>query len=94
MMDKEVISTRCSVCNRNMKRKIKWFSNNAKIYYSLCHCHEHGYAKCKIRMKKSEADKYFVVKTIKGISEEEGYEIRLKRDELRLKRKLKRKSKS
>ncbi len=93
MLDKEVISTRCNYCNRNMKRKIKWFSNNAKVYYALCHCEKHGYVKCKIRMKKSEADKYFVLKTIKGISEEEGQEIYAKRDDLRIKRKIKRRTK-
>jgi inhibitor of KinA sporulation pathway (predicted exonuclease) len=94
MQDKEVISTRCNLCNKNMKRKIKWFSNNAKVYYALCHCEKHGFVKCKIRMKKSESDKYFVLKTIKGISEEESYEIRIKRDELRFKRKIRRKAKN
>lgn len=94
MLDKEVISTRCNICNKNMKRKIKWFSNNAKVYYALCCCEVHGYVKCKIRMKRSEADKYFVLKTIKVISEEEGLLIRDKRDELRIKRKIKRRTKS
>lgn len=94
MLDREVISTRCNYCNKNMKRKIKWFSSNAKVYYALCHCEKHGYVKCKIRMKKSEVDKYFVIKTIKGISEEEGQEIRAKRDELRVKRKIKKRTKN
>jgi inhibitor of KinA sporulation pathway (predicted exonuclease) len=92
MLDREVISTKCNYCNKNMKRKIKWFSNNAKVYYALCQCEKHGYVKCKIRMKKSEIDKYFVIKTIKGISEEEAQEIRVRRDELRIKRKIKKKS--
>jgi hypothetical protein len=94
MLDREVISTRCNYCNKNMKRKIKWFSNNAKVYYALCHCEKHGYVKCKIRMKKSENEKYFVIKTIKGISEEEGQEIREKHDELRIKRKIRKKTKN
>ncbi|PXV85323.1 exonuclease [Lachnotalea glycerini] len=93
MLDKEVISTKCNYCNKNVKRRIKWFSINAKVYYALCYCNEHGFIKCKIRMKKSESDKYFVIKTIKGISEEEGFQIQARRDELRKKRKIKRKSK-
>lgn len=93
MMDKEVTSMRCHYCNRNSKRKIKWFSINSRIYYALGYCEEHGYMKCKIRMKRSEEDKYFVIKTIKGVSEEEGLLIRDKRDDLRVKRRLKRKIK-
>jgi inhibitor of KinA sporulation pathway (predicted exonuclease) len=93
MLDKEVISTRCNHCNKNLKRKIKWFSINSKIYYALCYCEEHGFVKCKIRMKKSDSDKYFVIKIIKGISEEEGQLIRARRDELRKKRKIKRSTK-
>lgn len=90
MIDKEVTSTRCKYCNRNLKRKIKWFSINSKIYYALGHCEQHGYMKCKIRMKKSESEKYFVIKTIKEVSEEEGFLIQDKRDGLRTKRRMKR----
>lgn len=93
MMDKEVTSMRCHSCNRNLKRKIKWFSINSKIYYALGHCEQHGYMKCKIRMKKSEYDKYFAIKTIKEVSEEEGLLIRDKRDNLRVKRRMKRRIK-
>ncbi|WP_099469800.1 3'-5' exonuclease [Konateibacter massiliensis] len=93
MLDREVISTRCKYCNKNLKRKIRWFSINSRIYYALGYCAEHGYMKCKIRMKKSEKEKYFVVKTIKHISEEESFLIGDKRDELRVKRRVKRKLK-
>lgn len=93
MMDKEVTSMRCHCCNRNLKKKIKWYSINSKVYYALGYCEEHGYMKCKIRMKKNDEDKYFVIKTIKGVSEEEGLLIRDKRDDLRIKRRIKRKNK-
>lgn len=93
MMDKEVTSTRCHYCNKNMKRKIKWFSINSKAYYALGYCEEHGFMKCKIRMKKSDEDKYFVIKTTKSVSEEEGLSIRDKRDDLRIKRRIKRQNK-
>ncbi|MFA9378132.1 MAG: exonuclease domain-containing protein [Lachnotalea sp.] len=94
MQNREVVSTRCNYCNKNMKRKIKWFSNNAKIYYALCHCEVHGLAKCKIRMKRSETGNYFAIKTINSISEQEAQQLREKRDELRSKRKIKRRIQS
>lgn len=93
MSDKEVTSMKCHCCNRNLKRKIRWFSINSKIHYALGYCEEHGYMKCKIRMKKNDEDKYFVIKTIKAVNEEEGLLIRTKREDLRLKRRLKRKNK-
>lgn len=93
MMDKEVISTRCPECNKTLKKKMKWFSINSRNYYAVGYCEEHGFMKCKIRMKKNEEDRYFVIKTIKGVSEEEGLLIRNKRDDIRLKRRRKRHNK-
>ena len=93
MSDREVVSMRCHCCNHNLKKKIKWFSINSKIHYALGFCDEHGYMKCKIRMKKNDDDNYFVIKTIKAVNEEEGLSIRTKREDIRLKRRLKRKNK-
>lgn len=80
MADKEVISTRCYKCNRSLKKKIKWFTPNGKHYYCVSYCNEHGHMKGKIRIRKSENDKVYVVKTLKLISEEEAADIRKRKD--------------
>lgn len=69
--DREVTSTRCYLCRRNLKRKIKWFTPNGKHYYSVSYCNIHGYMKGKIRVRKAENDRVYAVKTLKFISEEE-----------------------
>ena len=91
MEDRELTSMRCFVCHQNVKRKIKWFSNNSKNQYAVASCPEHGYVKGKIRLKTAEDGKIFAVKTTKMISEEEVEEISKKQSFLRLKRQKKRK---
>lgn len=73
--DREVMSTKCYLCHRNIRRKVRWFSTNGKHYYSISVCPVHGYMKSKIRIRKSENDKVYVVKTSKFISEEECQKI-------------------
>ncbi len=71
LSDKEVLSVRCYLCRKNVKRKIGWFSTNGKHYYAAGFCDIHGHIRAKIRMKKSEDKKIYVVKTIKFISEDD-----------------------
>ncbi len=78
--DREVISTKCYLCHKNIRRKIRWFSPNGKHYYSISLCPLHGYMKSKIRIRKSENDGVFVVKTSKFISEEDCQKIIEKRN--------------
>ena len=87
LRDREVRSNRCYLCNgeRNLKRKIKWFSSNARHYYSVSFCPVHGYMKSKIRMKKAMDEGIYVVKTAKFIDEHAYMEIRKKYAELRTK---------
>lgn len=70
MEDREVSSTKCYLCHRNLKKKIKWNSTNGKNYNSISYCDVHGYIKYKCRIKKSENGKYYAVKTSKFITEE------------------------
>ena len=70
MLDREVSSTKCYLCRKNLKRKMKWYSPNNKNYYNISYCDVHGYIKYKIRLRKSENGKYYAVKTSKLISEE------------------------
>lgn len=90
MKDREVTSTRCPLCGNPAKRKLRWFSANAKQYYSISLCEEHGLVKGKIRMKRASGENFYVVKTLKLISEEDAEKIREKQELLRMKRRLKR----
>lgn len=89
--DREVISTKCYICRKNIRRKIRWFSPNGKHYYSISYCPSHGYMKSKIRIRRSESDKVYVVKTSKFISEEDCQKIIQKRDAAKEHRKINRK---
>jgi hypothetical protein len=69
--DREVVSSKCYLCHRNLRKKIKWFTPNGRNYYCLAHCEKHGYLKGKIRVRKSVDEKVYIVKTTKLISPEE-----------------------
>lgn len=75
MADREVISTRCYLCHKNLRRKVRWFTPNGRHYYSLSYCDKHGWMKGKIRIKKAESDMVYAVKTTKFISDEEREQV-------------------
>ena len=69
--DREVSSSKCYICRRNLRKKVKWFTPNGKHYYCVAFCEQHGYLKAKIRIRKLPEDGgLFVVKTTKFISKE------------------------
>lgn len=86
MKDRKVTSTRCYLCNKNAKRKIRWFTSSGKNYFSLSYCEQHGWLKGKIRIKKAEDGRCFCVKTLKLISPEDAREICSKKENIRLKK--------
>ena len=92
MKDREVTSTRCPVCHNPAKRKIRWFMNNPKVYYSISACEEHGLVRGKIRVRKTEEEKYYAVKTLRFASTEEAEEFRERKELLRRKRQLRRRN--
>ncbi len=87
--DREVISTKCYLCHKNLRKKIRWFSPNGKHYYSVSMCPVHGYMKSKIRIRRSERNQVFVVKTSKFISEEGYQKMIQRRNQAKEHRKLK-----
>ena len=94
LLDKSVMGTKCYFCQKNNKRIVKWFTPNGKHYYCISSCDKHGYMKSKIRVRKSEEGKVYVVKTMKCISEDEVDSIVFKREkakEIRRKRRLSKK---
>lgn len=70
MADKQVICTKCYICNKNLRKKIRWFSPNSKNYYSVSVCDKHGYMKSKLRIRKDCNNKVFAVKTMKFVDKE------------------------
>lgn len=88
--DKMVTATRCYYCGKLLRKKIRWFSSNAKFYICLAYCPTHGYMKGKLRIKKADNGKVFIIKTLKLVGEDGAESIRMKQEELRLRRKQKR----
>ncbi len=79
--DKAVTDMLCYRCKRLLRKKIRWFTSNQKIYHCLAYCPEHGFVKGKIRMKKDDKDRVYAVKTIKLVDENEAQKVASKRDE-------------
>lgn len=90
LADKEVISSKCYLCHKNLKKKIKWFTTNGKNYYCVAHCEKHGYMKGKLRLRKTEGEAFYVVKTTKFISPEEAESLRERKEHTKLMRKKRR----
>ena len=78
--DKEVSSSKCYLCHRNLRKRIRWFSINGKQYYSVAYCEKHGYLKGKIRFRKAPDGQLYVIKTNKLITKEEMEVIAQKRE--------------
>ncbi len=90
--DKEVISTKCYFCHRNLRKKIRWFTVNGRHYYSVAYCEKHGFLKAKNRVYKTEDGMVFIVKTTKFIPTEEVDAIAARRERAReLRRRRRRK---
>lgn len=85
LADKTVNETKCYLCHRNLRRKIRWFTPNGKHYYCVSYCNKHGYMKSKIRIRKSEEKMVYVVKTEKFITEAEVEAIRDKQKKSKIK---------
>ncbi len=87
--DREVASSKCYLCHRNLRKKVKWFTSNGKNYYCIANCETHGYLKYKARVRRTDEGLVYVVKTAKLISEQDLEEILQKKahaQEIRKKR--------
>lgn len=80
MADHEVASSKCYLCHRNLRKKIKWFTNNSKNYFCAAYCEKHGYFKYKARIRSTDSGKIYVVKTARIISEEELEQLKGKKN--------------
>ncbi len=83
----DIMSTKCYICKKNIRRKIKWFTPNGKHYYSVGFCEKHGFMKAKVRIKKAEDGNLFVVKTCRFISNEDVEEMKKKQHKIKKRQK-------
>jgi DNA polymerase III epsilon subunit-like protein len=89
LQEKEVKEMRCYICGKKVKKDIGWFFPNMKHGYCVYKCEKHGYVKGKIRIKHSNDEKVYIVKTIRMITEKEKQEILDKLKKLREQRRKK-----
>lgn len=92
LCDWEVISSKCYLCHCNLRKRVKWFTPNGRHYYCVAYCDKHGFLKGKIRVRKTEGEKVYIVKTTRFITPEEAEEIVRRREhakEVRKRRKHK-----
>lgn len=68
--DREVSSSKCYLCRRNLKKQVRWFTTNNRHYICLAYCEKHGHLKGKIRVNRSADGEVFAVKTTKLVDEE------------------------
>ena len=95
--DREVASSKCYLCRRNLRKKIRWFTPNGRHYFCLAYCEAHGYLKGKIRVQKAADGNIYIVKTTKLIAREEAEALMERRkhtSELHKDRSLRKKLKS
>ena len=90
MGDANVTAVRCNVCNRSVRKKIRWFSANQKMYYCLGVCEEHGYVKGRIKIRKTDDDMFYATRIIKVTDEDGAKEIRQRQYMAREKRRERR----
>ena len=88
MKERLVTEMKCYKCGRMLRKKIRWFTPNQKIYYGLAICPEHGYLKGKVRIKRVDDTKVYAVKTLKLTDEEGAIQIASRKEEVKKKRAL------
>lgn len=86
MKDPVIISTCCPKCGRRLRRKIMWFSENGKNYLCAAVCKDHGLVKGKIRIRQNAEGRWFAIRTIRPVTQEEFDKVRAKKEALRKKR--------
>ncbi len=77
----------CYRCNRLLRKTVGWFSSNQRLYHCVAYCPEHGFLKGKLRVRHTDDDKVYVVKTIKMVSEAKAKAVSDYRDEIKSRKK-------
>ncbi|MBR2527576.1 MAG: exonuclease domain-containing protein [Blautia sp.] len=76
--DKRVRSVYCPVCSLPTFRegeagnsRVQWLPGNTRVNYCLSYCLEHGAVAGRLRLKKTDEEKYIAVKTLWLLADEE-----------------------
>ncbi|MDO5701970.1 MAG: 3'-5' exonuclease [Lachnospiraceae bacterium] len=73
----DVCAVRCFTCGKNVRRQIRWFSDGSgRNHLAVGKCEEHGFVKCKLRVREAYDGKYYAIRTTKHIGEKELQDIR------------------
>ena len=67
LSDKDVMSIVCTICNKQIKKRIGWFSTNGKQFISAGFCDAHGLVKNRVRIQKYDDDSVCAIKIVKPI---------------------------
>lgn len=78
--DKTVTDMLCYRCKRLLKKRVRWFTANQRNYYCLAWCPEHGFARGKIRMRRTAEGEIYCLKTIK-LTDDDGVKALLGKKE-------------
>ncbi len=90
MKDSVILSSKCYKCGKNVRKKIRWFSTNQKMYYCLAWCDTHGYIKGKMKIRKADNELFYATKIMKITDEEGAAKIKQKQLAARAKRRERR----
>lgn len=91
--DAKLLSTRCYLCGRTARKKIRWFTMNSKMHYCLAECREHGYIKGRFKIRENDNGKFYASRVLKLTDESGAEEIRQRQLEVRKRRREKRQKK-
>lgn len=89
LRDKNITDMTCLRCSRMLRKKLRWFPCGQRFYFCLAVCPEHGFVRGKIRVKKSEDDRFYIVKTTKMAGPEDVDLLVRKKEDGRRKRSAK-----
>ncbi len=73
-------SCECFICGKPMERKVRWFCDNGKNFYSVFKCERHGYITGKFKVKKNDDGEFFAVRTMTK-TDNDGYMLILEKKE-------------
>lgn len=82
----KLIGTKCYICGKAARKKIRWFTVNSKMHYCLAECKEHGYIRGKFKIREDEHGKFYATRVLKVTDEAGAEEIKLRQLETRKKR--------
>ena len=89
LLSQTIHTTRCPKCLKKCRKKIKWFSDSSR-YLCVAKCEEHGFIEGTLNIKKRLDGKYFAIRKVFSIGDEQYEKVIARKELLREKRRKKR----